>query len=160
MRTVFNAAFAVFLLDQASKHLVLHVLNLAERGGIDVLPPLLNLRMAWNRGINFGLFSGNADATRWMLIAAAMAIVAWVAWWMRSETRPLARVSAGLMIGGAIGNVIDRVVHGAVVDFINMSCCGIANPWSFNVADISIFAGAIGLIFFATDANRKAPRPD
>lgn len=160
MRTVFNAAFIAFLLDQASKHLVLHVLNLAERGGIDVLPPLLNLRMAWNRGINFGLFSGNADATRWILIAAAMAIVAWVVWWMRSETRPLARVSAGLMIGGAIGNVIDRVVYGAVVDFINMSCCGIANPWSFNVADISIFAGAIGLIFFATDANRKAPRPD
>jgi signal peptidase II len=63
--------------------------------------------------------------------------------------RRWAQVSAGLLIGGALGNVVDRIVYGAVADFLNMSCCGIANPFAFNVADITIFAGAIGLVLFS-----------
>ena len=62
------------------------------------------------------------------------------------------------MVGGAIGNVIDRILYGAVADFLNMSCCGFENPWSFNVADISIFIGAFGLILFTgRDKDRDAP---
>ena len=59
-------------------------------------------------------------------------------------------LSGGLLVGGAIGNAVDRVLYGAVADFLNMSCCGIRNPYAFNVADISIFIGAIGLVFFAS----------
>jgi signal peptidase II len=63
-------------------------------------------------------------------------------------------VSAGLLLGGAMGNVVDRVIYGAVADFLNMSCCGIANPYSFNVADISIFAGALGLVLFSAPRGK------
>jgi signal peptidase II len=148
MRQVFKIAAVVFVLDQLVKYVVVQYLDLQNKGAIDVFPPYLNLRMAWNRGINFGLFSGDADVTRWILIAVALMITGWVIWWMRSETRRLARISAGLLIGGALGNVIDRIVYGAVADFLNMSCCGFDNPFAFNVADIAIFIGAFGLILF------------
>jgi signal peptidase II len=69
-------------------------------------------------------------------------------WWVRSNKDAAIRICVGLIIGGAIGNVIDRIIFGAVADFLNMSCCGVNNPFSFNLADIAIFLGAIGLIFF------------
>jgi signal peptidase II len=160
MRLLAIIAAIVFALDQVTKVVVVHWLNLKDLGSIDVLPPFLNFRMAWNRGINFGLFAGDTDWTRWILIAIALAISAWVVWWLhREEEGHLAYISGGLLVGGAIGNVIDRVLYGAVADFLNMSCCGFENPWSFNVADISIFAGAIGLILFTgRDKGRDEPR--
>lgn len=146
MRLTFWITFVVFLADQASKYYVLHVLKLDNVRAIDVLPPFFNLRMAWNEGVNFGILDG---LNRWFLISVALAISAWVAWWIsRGERRLILCLSAGLVIGGALGNVIDRVIYGAVADFINMSCCGIRNPFSFNVADIAVFAGAFGLILF------------
>lgn len=142
-------AILVFLIDQASKLYVVQVLDLARRLHIDVWPPYLTFRMAWNRGVNFGLMANDSDAGRWVLIAVALAISAGVAIWMaRGAHRPVALVSAGLLIGGALGNVVDRLVYGAVADFLNMSCCGIDNPYAFNVADIAIFAGALGLVAF------------
>ncbi len=155
MRRVFITAGIVLVLDQITKVLIVQVLNLRERGEIDTLAPLLNLRMAWNRGINFGLMAGDSDVMRWVLIALALGITAWVIWWMRSETRAVAHIAGGFLVGGAFGNVIDRVVYGAVADFLNISCCGIENPYSFNVADISIFAGAIGLVLFT--GEKKTP---
>ncbi len=156
MRMTAVTAALVFLLDQASKYYVVQVLDLRTRFAIDVWPPYLNLRMAWNTGVNFGLLSGGADFMRWALIALALAISAWVWWWMRREEgRPLVQVSGGLLIGGALGNVVDRVIYGAVADFLNMSCCGFTNPYAFNVADIAIFAGAIGLLLFS--GSKKTP---
>ncbi|MGR3290225.1 MAG: signal peptidase II [Paracoccaceae bacterium] len=149
MRPLFWAALAVVILDQASKVLVVHLLDLKSVGSIEVLPPFLNFRMAWNQGINFGLFSNHSDFTRWFLITIAAVIATWVAIWVHKE-RPgrAGQISAGLLIGGAVGNVIDRLLYGAVADFLNMSCCGFDNPFAFNIADVAIFAGAIGLIFF------------
>jgi signal peptidase II len=81
-----------------------------------------------------------------------------VLFWVRKETlTPICMAAAGLLLGGAMGNVVDRVIYGAVADFLNMSCCGIQNPYSFNVADISIFAGAMGLVLFSTPRGRKTP---
>ncbi len=153
-RPIIWTAGIVFVLDQLSKILVVHVLDLQTRHSIDVLPPFFNLRMAWNRGINFGLFSNDADVMRWVLITIALIICGWVIWWMRKE-RPgrWAMIAAGLLLGGALGNVIDRIIYGAVADFINMSCCGIENPFAFNLADAAIFAGAIGLILLT--GNKK-----
>jgi signal peptidase II len=149
MRLVFWAGFWTFLLDQASKYLVVHMLDLRTLGELDVIPPLLNLRMAWNTGINFGLFSGNADAVRWVLIALALAISVSVVWWVfRDPPNKKGMIAAGLLIGGALGNVVDRFLYGAVADFLNMSCCGFENPYAFNVADIAIFIGAFGLILW------------
>jgi signal peptidase II len=150
MRIANLTALIVFVIDQILKIVVVWWLNLAERGEIDVIPPLLNFRMAWNQGVNFGLFSGDAEFLRWGLIAVAVAISVWVWLWVRRDApTPRAQVLAGLLIGGAMGNVVDRVLYGAVADFLNMSCCGIENPFAFNVADICIFVGAIGLVIFA-----------
>ena len=145
-------AIVVFIVDQIIKVWVVQILNLKEVGILLVAPPYLTFRMAWNEGINFGLFAGSGDIMRWILIALALVISAWIIWWMRRD-RPgrLVQISAGLVVGGAIGNVIDRVIYGAVADFLNMSCCGFENPWSFNVADIAIFVGAFGLILLAGD---------
>lgn len=161
MRIALLAAALTLAADQTTKVLVVHGLNLRERVEIDVLPPFLNFRMAWNYGINFGLFTGQSDVTRWILVAVALAISTWVWLWVR-RTNPsaLVQVSAGILIGGALGNVIDRLAYGAVADFLNMSCCGIENPFAFNVADIAIFAGAFGLVLLAgrpADAG-KPPR--
>ncbi|MBN2905321.1 MAG: signal peptidase II [Rhodobacteraceae bacterium] len=149
MRLLWIIALAVFALDQAIKVYVVRILGLADRLWLDVWPPYLNLRMAWNRGVNFGLFSDGAGAGRWILIAIALAISAGVVIWMaRGRHGRLALASAGLLVGGALGNALDRVIYGAVADFLNMSCCGIDNPYAFNVADIAIFAGALGLVAF------------
>ncbi len=160
MRTATITALATFGLDQATKLAIVHGLNLIERGEIDVLPPVLVFRMAWNRGINFGLFSGDSDWARWVLIAIALAISVWVWTWVRRESPGRwAQISAGLLIGGAIGNVIDRIAYGAVADFLNMSCCGIENPYAFNVADIAIFAGALGLVIFTGQSAGPGGKP-
>lgn len=147
MRIVFWTGFWVFLLDQASKYLVVHTLNLRQLGAIDVWPPLFNLRMAWNYGINFGLMAGDNPLTRWVLIAVAVVISGAVLWWVHTD--PAGRwqkIAAGLLVGGAFGNVIDRLIYGAVADFINVSCCGIDNPFAFNIADIAVFIGAFGMV--------------
>lgn len=156
MRLLRIAALFALITDQLSKWAVVHGMDLATRQAIDVLPPLLNFRMGWNTGINFGLFGGDTQSSRWILIALALAIVAYVLVWVwRDRPRPLGQIAAGLLVGGALGNVIDRIYYGAVADFLNMSCCGIDNPFTFNIADIWIFVGAFGLIFFSTPQKGK-----
>ena len=151
-------ALATVALDQVSKLAVVFGLDLVSRGEIDVVPPFLVFRMAWNRGMNFGLFAQDSDVARWLMIAVALAISAWVWGWVwREGLGPRAQVAAGLLIGGAIGNVIDRLAYGAVADFLNMSCCGIENPFAFNVADVSIFVGALGLVIFSKGAGGTPP---
>lgn len=157
LRPMILTALAVIVLDQLSKLVVVQYLELKFRQTILVVDPFLNFRMAWNEGINFGI----PLASKWMLIALALAISGWIVWWMNRD-RPgrWVQVSAGLVVGGAIGNVIDRLVYGAVADFLNMSCCGFENPWSFNIADIAIFFGAFGLIFLTGEAPKDRDAPD
>ncbi|MGB2200045.1 MAG: signal peptidase II [Pseudooceanicola atlanticus] len=152
MRIVFWAGFWTFLLDQATKYLVVHWMGLAEKGMIDVIPPYLQLRMAWNTGVNFGLFAQETSIARWFLIGLALVISVGVLIWVSKERpRRAGLIAAGLLVGGALGNVVDRVLYGAVADFLNMSCCGFVNPYAFNVADIAIFAGAAALILLPAE---------
>jgi signal peptidase II len=157
MRLMFWTGFWVFLIDQISKYVVVHWLGLINQpdGIIEVWPPFIEFRMAWNRGVNFGLFA-DFDM-RWVLIAVALLISGGVIWWLsRTGGTKWAYIAGGCLIGGAIGNVIDRIIYGAVADFLNMSCCGFNNPYAFNVADIAIFAGAIGLAFLGDDGKKAA----
>ncbi|WP_299889586.1 signal peptidase II [uncultured Ruegeria sp.] len=149
-RLLIWAGLAAFVIDQVSKYLVVHVMRVADQlGGIDVLPPLLVFKYGENRGINFGLFQGDSDASRWVLIGVSIAICFAVMIWLRRSTATnFMLICGGLLIGGALGNVIDRILYGFVLDFLNMSCCGINNPFVFNLADVFIFAGAIGLVLF------------
>ncbi|TXI00230.1 MAG: signal peptidase II [Pseudorhodobacter sp.] len=149
MRRLALSALAALVADQASKLAVIHGLDLRNRVEFDVIDPILNFRWAENRGVNFGLLAGHSEITRWLLIALAVAISAWVIRWaVKDRFGRLGMISAGLLVGGAAGNVIDRIAYGYVADFLNMSCCGIENPYAFNLADVFIFAGAIGLVLF------------
>ena len=174
MRRAYAIAAVTLALVQASKIAVVDIMDLRTLGEIEVAPPYLVLRMAWNRGINFGLFSGGGDAGRWILVAIALVVTLWVWRWAarilrdRPPRAGLIAASAGLLAGGAIGNAIDRLLRpeAAVADFINMSCCGFSNPYAFNVADIAIFAGIAGLLLLApppkaseADQKRIPPGP-
>lgn len=156
MRALWFSALAAFGIDQLSKIWVVHLLDLKNIGMIEVFPPYLVFLMGWNEGINFGLLS-EADA-RWFLVALAIVISGFLVRWARGFTKPMAFVSAGLIVGGALANALDRVIYGAVADFLNMSCCGVQNPFAFNLADVFIFAGAAGLIVYGDDGKAQGAK--
>ncbi|MEO9649466.1 MAG: signal peptidase II [Roseobacter sp.] len=159
MRWLYWAAALGFCIDQISKYLVIHVMDLSRILSIDVLPPLLNFRYGENSGINFGLFGGGSDASRWFLIGLALVICVGIyIWSRRAEMTVPAYCASGLLIGGALANVLDRVLYGYVLDFLNMSCCGINNPFVFNLADVFIFAGAIGLVLWGPDDKSQTKK--
>ncbi len=149
------SAVVVFLIDRGSKIWIVEYLSLDTRFDIPVWPPFMNLMMAWNTGINFGLFSSGEWTGRAILIGLALAIVAALLWWVRRLQGWRMPLSAGAIVGGALGNVWDRIQYGAVADFLNVSCCGINNPFAFNVADVAIFVGAFGLLMFSNKPKVK-----
>ena len=103
MRPVIWVALAIFLADQALKYVVVHMLDLDRVRSIDVFPPWLNLRMAWNQGVNFGLFSSDVEVMRWVLVAVALAVCVWIGVWLW-RTRPgrMAQLAAGLLVVGGV----------------------------------------------------------
>ena len=107
--------------------------------------------MAWNKGINFGLFEGDSVVQAYLLTAISVVISIVFLIWLRNSTSFRMHILAGLVIGGALGNAIDRILYGAVADFINVTCCGLKNPYSFNLADVFIFIGLVGLLVFNFD---------
>ncbi len=156
MRLVTLSALFWFVLDQGSKYGVLYGLNLIERIQIEVYDPFLNFHLGWNTGINFGLLAGGPEIARYGLIVLALVICLWLIYWARTGlSNPKALLSTGAVIGGALGNSLDRAIQGAVIDFLNMSCCGFDNPFTFNLADVGIVVGAVGLMIFA-DSPKKA----
>ncbi len=138
------AALLVLIADQASKWWVLEVLHLPERGQVPVLP-VLSLTMVWNQGVTFGLFHQDGVWGPWLLAGVALAVVVALAVWLRRAENVLVAASLGAIGGGAIGNVIDRLRFGAVVDFLHAHAFG----WSwyvFNVADAAIVCGVAALV--------------
>ena len=156
MYKILQIAIITILCDQLSKLTMLYLLDLPSVGIIDVFPPYLQFTMAWNYGVNFGLFANSTEIMRWVLIIIAFLICFVVIRWSVSEKfGSLGLVACGFLVGGAAGNAIDRFFHGAVVDFLNVSCCGISNPFAFNVADIFIFFGALVLVIFSGKQNES-----
>ena len=139
----FAVAAAAVLLDQVTKQWLLRLMA-DNPAGIRVAP-FFDLVMVWNRGVSFGLFNtGDADAQRWILIALSAIIVAVLVAWLWRASKPLLAVAMGLVIGGAIGNVVDRLRFGAVADFLSFHLGGYYWP-AFNVADAAIVCG-VGLL--------------
>ena len=145
------ASLVFFGLDRLSKIVIVERLDLASVHQIPAWPPYLNFVMAWNKGVNFGLLNG-FDA-RWLLAAISIIASIALAFWVRNKSGWPLLLASGAIIGGALGNAYDRIVYGAVADYINVSCCGITNPYSFNVADVWIFGGALFLVL-ATGSSR------
>ena len=144
------------MIDQLSKLFILSVIKLDQISSWDVFPPFITFRMGWNTGINFGLFSNNSEVARWVLIVLSLFISLIILLWsIRNLSHWFELALAGILIGGACSNAIDRIIHGAVVDFLNMSCCGIHNPFVFNIADITIVGGAMGLLILSMLAPSK-----
>ena len=132
-------ALAILIADQASKWWVLEVFDLPSKVSVAVLP-VLNLTMVWNRGITFGLLSSDSTLASAVLVAVALGVVVALAVWLRRAERLAVALALGAVAGGAIGNVIDRLRYGAVVDFIHAHAWG----WSwyvFNIADAAIVCG-------------------
>jgi signal peptidase II len=131
-------AAVVVVLDQASKFWILHVFDLPSKASVPVAGPF-HLTMVWNRGVSFGLLRADIDLTRWALAAFSIIVAVFLAVWARKANRGLLAVALGLVIGGAVGNVIDRIRFAAVADFLDFSRLWF--PWIFNVADAAITCG-------------------
>lgn len=141
-------AAVVVVLDQASKAAVLAALGGGPR--VVEVTGFLNLALTWNRGISFGLLSGNAAAWQpWLLSGFAVAVcVGLLIWLVRARLGLLPGLGVGLIVGGAVGNVIDRLRFSAVVDFVDVHAGGWHWP-AFNVADSAITLGVAGLLIDA-----------
>tara|TARA_Y100000746_G_scaffold220828_1_gene219715 strand:- start:688 stop:1155 length:468 start_codon:yes stop_codon:yes gene_type:complete len=154
MWVVFIIAILTFLIDQISKYYVVFYLDLKSILSIDVFPPFLNFRMGWNTGVNFGFMNQFFKNSEILLVILALFISVGLIWWVKAKQANIFRYAlVGMIVGGAIGNAVDRILYGAVADFINMSCCRIENPFAFNIADIFIFFGVFGL-FFINDIKK------
>lgn len=152
----------VLVADQAVKAIVLGPGRFSPPGCLEggygcrfiEVSPIFDLQMVWNRGVSFGLLRADSDIVRWGLVAMSFAISAIFISWLRSADRRLTGVALGLVIGGALGNVIDRIRFGAVADFLDFN--GLWFPWVFNVADAAITVGAIllaaDMVFFTEAA--------
>ncbi len=149
-------ALATFVLDQVTKYAVLYGLDLAARGKIYVAP-FADFVLAMNRGISYGLFPQDGELGRWVLFSIKIAASVLFFFWLRRAVTPVVAASLGLLIGGALGNALDRAVHGAVVDFVALHAFGF-RWYVFNVADAAIVAGVIGLLYDALRPNAlKSP---
>jgi signal peptidase II len=154
----YSAAAAAVLVDQAHKAWMLGPFDITDKGRI-ALAPFLDLVLVWNRGVSYGLLTQDNDLGRWLLIALGLAGAVLFGWWLRSTRGLLAAISLGLVIGGALSNVIDRLVHGAVADFF-LFHVGAFEWYVFNLADVWIVAGAIGLVLvWLTERPEIATEP-
>ena len=151
-RLGFGVAALVFLLDQLTKFWILNIVRLPERGTIEVLP-VFRLTYVENIGVSMGLFNAYTDVGRWLLVAVTGAIAATVAVWITREKARTDVIALGLVLGGALGNIIDRVRFGYVVDFLHFFW-GERSFWVFNVADAAITAGVLLLLLKALTAPK------
>jgi signal peptidase II len=148
----FGLAALILILDQLTKWYFFAVVDLPRVGQIRLLP-FFNLTVVWNQGVSFGLLGNGAEWGRIALIIFALAVSTLVATWLIKAERLWPAIGMGLIIGGALGNVIDRIIHGRVFDFLDFS--GLGFPWVFNVADSAITVGVIMLAWDTFFANRE-----
>ena len=149
LRAGIVTALVALVLDQASKLWLLYVFDLGRRGAVQVTP-FFDLVLVWNVGISFGWFQNDSWIAQTILTVVKAAAVIALAIWMAWSRTMLATIALGLIIGGAIGNAIDRFAYGAVVDFalFHIDIAGKTFHWYvFNVADVAIVAGVAALLY-------------
>jgi signal peptidase II len=134
---------AIFVADQATKHAVLYGLDFisyAEGSRRIQILPFFDLVLVWNRGISYGLLQAGSDFERWLLVVVSILLTGILAWWRTQVTEPRLALAIAMIIGGALGNVVDRVLYGAVADFVLLHAFGY-NWYVFNLADTAIVLG-------------------
>lgn len=144
-------ALIAFIIDRISKWWFIDIFELPLKGTVEILP-IFDVVMVWNRGVSFGFLWADGDGGRWALVVMNLVIVAVLLYWLKSAKNIVLSGSIGLVIGGAFGNIYDRIKFGAVADFFQFHW----QEWYFavfNVADSFIFIGAVLLIFNSTFGN-------
>jgi signal peptidase II len=149
-------AIIIFVADQLTTWFVSVPLALQARGQIELLP-IFNLTWVENNGISLGLLNATTPTGRWMLVAMTAAIAIGVAWWIVREEKRGDQLALSLVLGGALGNIVDRVRHGYVVDFADLHFGAFRPFLVFNVADAAISIGVVILLLRAFLLREKAP---
>lgn len=151
-------ATAGIAIDQAHKAWMLGPFDIEAKGRV-AMAPFLDFVMVWNRGVSYGLLTQDGDLGRWLLIAAGLVGAVLFGWWLWTSDRLLPAIALGLVVGGALSNVIDRFVHGAVADFFLFHAGGL-EWYVFNLADVWIVAGVVGLLCaWMTERREIATEP-
>jgi signal peptidase II len=155
-------ALAALAIDQAVKLWLLFVYDIAEKGAVP-LTPFFDLVLVWNKGISYGLFQQESAFGQWVLLGLKLAAVILLWAWMSRVTTRLSAACLGLIIGGALGNALDRLTYGAVADFAHFHITTASWTFSwyvFNLADVAIVVGVAGLLYESLigDSAVKAPR--
>jgi signal peptidase II len=146
-------AIVALVIDQANKLWLIFSYDIAAKAPVS-LTSFFDLVMVWNRGISYGLLQQDSDFGRWALIVFALGVsIGLSLWLLRLETR-LAAVSVGLIVGGAIGNAIDRIAYGAVADFYSLQIFGF-DWYVFNIADCWVVVGVVGLLYDSLFTHHK-----
>jgi signal peptidase II len=152
----YGLALLIFVVDQLSKWAMIGPFELQSRAQVELLP-IFNFTWVENRGISLGLAQAENDTHRWLLVAMTAAIAIGVAWWMRREPKRGDQFSLALILGGALGNIVDRVRFGYVVDFLDLHFGSYRPFYVFNVADAAISIGVIILLLRAFFIREQAP---
>ncbi|MDP4822335.1 MAG: signal peptidase II [Aestuariivirgaceae bacterium] len=146
-------ASLTFGMDQLHKWWMLGPYDIASKGLVTVTP-FFDLVLAWNRGVSYGWFAQHSEEGQIALVVVSLIITGILWLWLARVNRPLTAAALGLVIGGALGNALDRVVHGAVADFFLLHAWGY-NWYVFNVADMAIVAG-VGLLLYESHREGRA----
>lgn len=149
----FTVAALVLVVDQAIKLWLLNVVDLAATGPIRVAP-FLDLVLVWNQGISYGMFQQETDLGRWLLVVFTGIITLFLGYWLAVARDRWTSSSLALIVGGAVGNAIDRIAYGAVADFVHVFV-GSFSWYVFNIADAAIALGVIGLLVDAVGGRRN-----
>jgi signal peptidase II len=156
----YGFALLIIVLDQATKAWVLGSADVSDVAMIpdgyrfaQIIPGVFNITMVRNTGVSFGLFGGGE--ARWALTVFSLLVSAFLVWWATRTDRRILISAIGLVIGGAIGNAIDRIQYGYVVDFLDFSDTGLF-PWVFNIADAAITVG-VALLFIDGFLSDRRP---
>ncbi|MEP9400335.1 signal peptidase II [Sphingomonas sp. VNH70] len=159
-KAAIGLAVAVFALDQLVKYLVTGPMGISYPGASHDVLPIFTLRFVQNFGVSLGLLQAGSETARWALVAMTAAIATGVAVWIRRETGRAELAALGLVLGGALGNIVDRVRFGYVVDYADLHFGGFSPFLVFNIADAAITIGVVILLvraLFARDAKTDVP---
>jgi signal peptidase II len=150
-------AVLAFVADQGSKIALLYGAGFRDMAPGDKIPvlPFFNLVMVWNPGISYGLFPASGMLGTVILELATLAVIAFLAWWLWKSSDPVVVLGCGLIVGGGLGNLLDRLLYGRVADFFHFH--GFGYDWYvFNIADLAVTLGAVAFIYDVLKSSERS----